>query len=73
MTEKNRTESTVRKICRKTRKKYPAEEKVRIVLEGLRGEGRIGELFSREGIHANLCYKWSKEFLETGRQRLTPK
>jgi len=70
MTEKNRTESTVREIRRKTRKKYSAEEKIRIVLEGLRGENSIAELCRREGIHANLYYKWSKEFLEAGKQRL---
>lgn len=70
MTEKNRTESTVREIRRHTRKKYSAEEKIRIVLEGLRGETSIAELCRREGIHANLYYKWSKEFLEAGKQRL---
>ena len=70
MTEKNRTESTVREIRRKTRKKYSAEEKIRIVLEGLRDENSIAELCRREGIHANLYYKWSKEFLEAGKQRL---
>ena len=62
--------STVREIRRKTRKKYSAEEKVRIVLEGLRGEEKIAELCRREGIHQNMYYKWSKEFLEAGKQRL---
>ena len=70
MTEKSRTESTVREIRRRTRKKYSAEEKIRIILEGLRGEESIAELCRREGIHANLYYKWSKEFLEAGKQRL---
>jgi len=70
MTKKNDSESTVREIRRKTRKKYSAEEKIRIVLEGLRGEDSIAELCRREGIHANLYYKWSKEFLEAGKQRL---
>ncbi|MGW8180830.1 MAG: IS3 family transposase [bacterium] len=70
MTEKSRTESTVREIRRKTRKKYSAEEKIRIILEGFRGEDSIAELCRREGIHANLYYKWSKEFLEAGKQRL---
>ena len=60
----------VREIRRKTRKKYSAEEKVRIVLEGLRGEEKIAELCRREGIHQNMYYKWSKEFLEAGKQRL---
>ncbi len=63
-------EATVREIRRKTRKKYSAEEKVRIVLEGLRGEEKIAELCRREGIHQNMYYKWSKEFLEAGKQRL---
>jgi transposase len=63
-------EATVREIRRKTRKKYSAEEKVRIVLEGLRGESRVAELCRREGIHQNMYYKWSKEFLEAGKQRL---
>jgi transposase len=63
-------EATVREIRRKTRKKYTAEEKVRIVLEGLRGEEKITELCRREGIHQNMYYKWSKEFLEAGKQRL---
>jgi transposase len=71
MAEKNDVETTVREIRRKTRKKYSAEEKIRIVLEGLRGENGIAELCRREGIHPNMYYKWSKEFLEAGKQRLT--
>jgi len=63
-------EATVREIRRRTRKQYSAEEKVRIVLEGLRGEEKIAELCRREGIHQNMYYKWSKEFLEAGKQRL---
>ena len=63
-------EARVREIRRKTRKKYSAEEKVRIVLEGLRGEEKVAELCRREGIHQNMYYKWSKEFLEAGKQRL---
>jgi transposase len=63
-------EATVREIRRKTRKKYSAEEKVRIVLEGLRGEEKVAELCRRQGIHQNMYYKWSKEFLEAGKQRL---
>ena len=63
-------EATVREIRRRTRKKYSAEEKVRIVLEGLRGDEKIAELCRREGIHQNMYYKWSKEFLEAGKQRL---
>ena len=63
-------EAKVREIRRKTRKKYSAEDKMRIVLEGLRGEEKIAELCRREGIHQNMYYKWSKEFLEAGKQRL---
>ena len=72
MTEENiqSVESTVREIRRKTRKKYSVEEKLRIVLEGLRGEASIAELCRREGIHQNMYYKWSKDFLEAGKQRL---
>ena len=70
MSKKNSTESVVREIRRKTRKKYSFEEKVRIVLEGLRGESGIAELCRREGINSNLYYKWSKEFLDAGKQRL---
>ena len=70
MTRKKDVETTVREIRRKTRKKYSAEEKIRIVLEGLRGDGTIAELCRREGIHPNMYYKWSKEFLEAGKQRL---
>jgi transposase len=54
-----------------TRRKYNAEEKLRIVLEGLRGEDSIAELCRQEGINPNLYYKWSKEFLEAGKARLT--
>ena len=68
--KKETVESTVRNIRRKTRKKYSAEEKIRIVLEGLRGESSVAELCRREGIAQSLYYKWSKEFLEAGKQRL---
>src|ERR1041385_1635031 len=64
-------EEVVRDIRRQTRKKYSAEEKIRIVLEGLRGEDSIAELCRREGIAPNMYYKWSKEFLEAGKARLT--
>ena len=61
---------TVRHIRRETRRKHNAEEKIRIVLEGLRGEESIAEICRREGINPNLYYKWSKEFLEAGKSRL---
>ena len=55
---------------RKTRKKYSAEEKIRIVIGGLRGEDNIAALCREEGIPTNLYYRWSKEFLEAGKRRL---
>jgi transposase len=70
MSQKSGPEKVVREIKRKTRRKYSAEEKIRIVLEGLRGEESIAELCRREGISPNLYYNWSKEFLEAGKQRL---
>ena len=70
MAKKDSVEKTVRNIRRKTRKKYSAEDKIRIVLEGLRGETTIAELCRMEGINSNLYYRWSKEFLEAGKQRL---
>ena len=63
-------ESVVREIRRKTRRKFSIEEKIRIVLEGLKGEASIAELCRREGIVPNLYYRWSKVFLEAGRKRL---
>jgi transposase len=64
------TEQHVRDIRRATRKKYSAEEKIRIVLAGLRGDYSISELCRREGIAESLYYSWSKEFLEAGKRRL---
>ena len=63
-------ETLVRDIRRATRKHHSAEEKIRIVLAGLRGEDSIAELCRREGISQNLYYRWSKEFLEAGKKRL---
>ena len=71
MNQKKQTvESKVKEIRRHTRKKYSAEEKIRIVIEGLRGEISIAELCRKEGINANLYYNWSKDFLEAGKRRL---
>ncbi len=64
-------EEPVREIRLQTRKRYSSEEKIRIVLEGLRGEYSIAELCRREGIAQGLYYKWSKEFLEAGKKRLS--
>jgi len=63
-------DSVVKEIRRQTRRKFTSEEKIRIVLEGLKGEASISELCRREGIVSNLYYRWSKEFLEAGRKRL---
>jgi len=63
-------EQHVREIRRATRKQYSAEEKIRIVLAGLRGEHSIAELCRREGLAESLYYAWSKEFLEAGKKRL---
>jgi transposase len=63
-------EKVVRDIRRATRRQYTAEETVRIVSAGLRGEESIAELCRKEGIHQNLYYRWSKEFLEAGKKRL---
>ena len=70
MTKKRSAKKTVRDIRRATRKHYSSEEKIRIVLEGLRGEDSIAELCRREGINSNVYYRWSKEFLEAGKKRL---
>jgi transposase len=66
---KEPAEKVVQDIRRATRKHYSAEEKIRIVLEGLRGEDSIAELCRREGIAQNLYYRWSKDFLEAGKKR----
>ena len=67
---KDSAEKTVRDIRRRTRRHYSPEDKIRIVLEGLRGEDSIAELCRREGIAESLYYSWSKEFLEAGKRRL---
>jgi transposase len=64
-------EKIVREIKRKTRRKFTAEEKIRIVLEGLRGEESIADLCRKEGIHPTMYYKWSKSFLESGKRQLS--
>ena len=68
--KKSSAESTVRNIRRQTRKQYNTEDKIRIVVEGLRGEQTIAELCRKEGLNQSLYYKWSKEFLEAGKSRL---
>ena len=70
MSSKDSVEKTVRDIRRKTRRHRSSEEKIRVVLSGLRGEESIAALCRREGIAEGLYYSWSKEFLEAGKKRL---
>jgi transposase len=67
---KEPADQVIKGIRRATRRHFSAEDKIRIVLEGLRGEASIAELCRREGIVENLYYRWSKEFLEAGKRRL---
>ena len=69
-TRRTALEKIVKDIKRATRKQYSAEEKIRIVLDGLRGEESIAELCRREGISQGIYYKWSKDFMEAGKRRL---
>ena len=64
-------EKTVSDIRRRTRRKFSSEEKIRIVIEGLRGESSVAKLCRREGISPNHYYRWSKDFLEAGKSRLS--
>ncbi len=68
MSKKRSAEKTVRDIRRAIRRHYSAEEKIRIVLEGLRGEDSIAVFCRREGINSNVYYRWPKEFLEAGKK-----
>src|SRR5215211_3893406 len=68
--EKAPAEQIVKDIRRATRRHFSAEEKIRVVLEGLRGEESIAELCRRQGIASSMYYGWSKEFLEAGKKRL---
>ena len=70
MRKKSSAQKTIRDIRRATRRHCSAEEKIRIVLEGLRGEDTIAELCRREGLNSNVYYRWSKEFMEAGKKRL---
>ncbi len=67
---KQSPESVVREIKRNTRRKFSSEEKIRIILEGLRGEDSIASLCRKEGIAPGIYYKWSKAFLEAGKRQL---
>ena len=68
--KKKTAEAVVKDIKRNTRRKFSAEEKIRIVLEGLRGEEAITEICRKEGIAPSLYYRWSKDFMEAGKKRL---
>ena len=68
--KKKTAESIVKEIKRHTRRKFNSEEKIRIVIEGLRGEESISGLCGREAINPNLYYRWSKDFMEAGKKRL---
>ena len=67
---RNAADRTVKDIRRKTRKRYSSEDKIRIVLAGLRGEDTVADLCRQEGIAQSQYYSWSKEFMEAGRKRL---
>jgi transposase len=70
MTTEKKSEKVIKDIKRKTRRLFSPEEKIAIVIEGLRGEESIAAICRREGIAAALCYRWSKDFLEAGKKRL---
>ena len=70
MNSKSPVEKRVREIKRRTRRKYNVEEKIRIALEGFKGETTVAELCRREGINQNTYYRWSKDFMEAGKKRL---
>jgi transposase-like protein len=68
--KKESAEQMIQTVRRQTRTKYSAEDKIRIILEGLRGDHPVVELCRREGISANVYYVWLKEFMEAGKSRL---
>lgn len=68
--KKASTESLIRDVKRQTRRQFSAEEKIRIVLEGLRGEESVAAICRKESIHPNLYYKWSKDFMEAAKKRM---
>ena len=70
MATKKKSESIIRDIKRQTRRKFSAEEKISIILEGLKGEVSVASLCRREGIAPTLYYRWSKDFMEAGKKRL---
>ena len=71
MAKKKSTSSLISDLKRKTRRSYSSEEKIRIIIEGIRGETSIAELCRKEGISQANYYKWSKDFMEAGKKRLS--
>jgi transposase len=71
MSKKKSASSLISELKRKTRRNYSSEEKIRIIIEGMRGETTIAELCRKEGISQGIYYKWSKDFMEAGKKRLT--
>ena len=70
MVRKKSSESIIRDIKRQTRRKFSSEEKISIVIEGLRGEDSIASICRREGVAPSVYYRWSKDFMEAGKKRL---
>ena len=68
--KKRSAESVIKELKRKIRRKFSAEEKIRIVIDGLKGEDSVAEICRREGIVPALYYRWSKDFMEAGKKRL---
>ena len=71
MPKKKNASSLISELKRKTRRKYSSEEKIRIIIDGMRGETTIAELCRKEGLSQALYYKWSKDFMEAGKKRLS--
>jgi len=71
MAKKKSASSLISELKRKTRRTYSSEEKIRIIIDGMRGEMTIAELCRREGISQGIYYKWSKDFMDAGKRRLT--
>jgi transposase len=71
MLKKTTPQNVVKDIKRQTARKHNSEEKIRVILEGIKGETSIAELCRREGLNPNVYYKWSKDFLEAGKKRLS--
>ena len=71
MVKKKSASSLISELKRKTRRIYSSEEKIRIIIDGIRGETTIAELCRKEGISQGIYYKWSKDFMDAGKRRLT--